>query len=91
MEIETDEFHALQKQICDLQDCCEEWEKQALDYKAENITLLGDLERTRKALDIAVDALTRCSSMRGVELIETINAALAKIKDTIETKGDDNE
>ena len=28
--------------------CCTEWEKQALDYKAENIALSGDLERTRK-------------------------------------------
>lgn len=37
--------------------CCTEWEKQALDYKAENIALSGDLERTRKALDVAVDAL----------------------------------
>lgn len=33
--------------------CCTEWEKQALDYKAENIALSGDLERTRKALDKA--------------------------------------
>lgn len=33
--------------------CCTEWEKQALDYKAENIALSGDLERTRKALEIA--------------------------------------
>ena len=33
--------------------CCTEWEKQALDYKAENIALSGDLERTRKALDVA--------------------------------------
>lgn len=57
MEIEIDEFHALQKQICDLQDCCTEWEKQALDYKAENIALSGDLERTRKALDVAKDRL----------------------------------
>ena len=37
--------------------CCTEWEKQALDYKAENIALSGDLELTRKALEIAVDAL----------------------------------
>lgn len=37
--------------------CCTEWEKQALDYKAENIALSGDLERTRKALDVAVDIL----------------------------------
>lgn len=37
--------------------CCTEWEKQALDYKAENIALSGDLERTRKALDLAKDTL----------------------------------
>lgn len=37
--------------------CCTEWEKQALDYKAENIALSGDLERTRKALDVAKDTI----------------------------------
>lgn len=37
--------------------CCTEWEKQALDYKAENIALSGDLERTRKALDLAKDTI----------------------------------
>ena len=37
--------------------CCTEWEKQALDYKAENIALSGELERTRKALDSAIDTL----------------------------------
>lgn len=37
--------------------CCTEWEKQAIDYKAENIALSGDFERTRKALNVAVDAL----------------------------------
>ena len=44
--------------------CCTEWEKQALDYKAENIALSGDLERTRKALEIAVDALKRIDKTR---------------------------
>lgn len=39
--------------------CCTEWEKQALDYKAENIALSGDLERTRKALDATLDKLKR--------------------------------
>lgn len=39
--------------------CCTEWEKQALDYKAENIALSDELERTRKALEIAVYALNR--------------------------------
>ena len=37
--------------------CCTEWEKQALDYKAENIALSGELERTRKALDVAKEWL----------------------------------
>lgn len=53
MEIEVDEFHALQEQICNLQDCCSDWEKHALDYKAENIALSGELERIRKALGVA--------------------------------------
>ena len=55
MEIEIDEFHALQKQICDLQDCCSDWEKQALDYKAKNIALSGELERTCKALNYCIE------------------------------------
>ena len=37
--------------------CCTEWEKRALDYKAENIALSGDLELTHKALEIAVDGI----------------------------------
>lgn len=37
--------------------CCTEWEKQALDYKAENIALSGELERTRKALEITKNAI----------------------------------
>ena len=57
MEIEVDEFHALQEQICNLQDCCSDWEKHALDYKAKNIALSGELERTRKALDKAKNGL----------------------------------
>lgn len=55
MEIEMDEFHALQRQIIDLQDCCSEWEKQALDYKAE-------LTKTKRALDVAVNALNLYST-----------------------------
>lgn len=42
--------------------CCTEWEKQALDYKAENIALSGDLECTRKALEVVVDALKMIGS-----------------------------
>ena len=37
--------------------CCSDWEKQALDYKAKNIALSGELERTRKALGVAKEAL----------------------------------
>lgn len=37
--------------------CCTEWEKQALDYKAENIALSGDLERTRKQLEVAIEGI----------------------------------
>ena len=47
--------------------CCTEWEKQALDYKAENIALSGDLERTRKVLDVAVDALKIIGSGKVIE------------------------
>lgn len=43
--------------------CCAEWEKQALDYKAENIALSGDLERTRKALDYAIDVIKTVAKM----------------------------
>lgn len=43
------------KELEQSETCCTEWEKQALDYKAENIGLSGELERTRKALDVAVE------------------------------------
>ena len=39
--------------------CCTEWEKQALDYKAENIALSGDLERKRKALETLQEFVTK--------------------------------
>ena len=51
------ELIRIRKELEQSETCCTEWEKQALDYKAENIALSGDLERTRKALDVAVDAL----------------------------------
>lgn len=70
MEIEVDEFHALQEQICNLQDCCSDWEKHALDYKAENIALSGELERTRKALDVANEKLRHCVNITVEELDE---------------------
>lgn len=47
------------KELEQSETCCTEWEKQALDYKAENIALSGDLERTRKALDVAIHRLNQ--------------------------------
>lgn len=44
-----DEFESTRKALEQSEICCTEWEKQALDYKAENIALSGDLERTRRA------------------------------------------
>lgn len=56
--------------------CCTEWEKQALDYKAENIALSGDLERTRKALDAAIRRLDQmtwgCDSSDAEHLLKEI-------------------
>ena len=70
--------------------CCTEWEKQALDYKAENIALSGDLEHTRKALEIAVDALKYLNSegkrTRILGLISITDTALDKIKTALEQK-----
>ncbi len=95
MEIEIDEFHALQKQICDLQDCCSDWEKQALDYKAKNIALSGELERTRKALEIAKDTFNWIDEtyQTGQEIEAKIwgKVQLAAQKITALTKGDNNE
>lgn len=53
------ELDCTRKALEQSETCCTEWEKQALDYKAENIALSGELERTRKALDVAVDALKK--------------------------------
>lgn len=54
---QTKELDRTEKALEQSEICCAKWEKQALDSKAENIALSGDLEYTRKALDIAVDAL----------------------------------
>ena len=63
--------------------CCTEWEKQALDYKAENIALSDELERTRKALDVAVDALDAgrtLARIAGFEMLATgMDEAVNKI------------
>ena len=83
MEIEVDEFHALQEQICNLQDCCSDWEKHALDYKAENIALSGELERTRKALDVAKEAL-KYARQRGLDNTATLFAVGSKADKALE-------
>ena len=61
--------------------CCTEWEKQALDYKAENIALSGDLERTRKALDAAIRGLDQmtwgCDSTDAEYLLKEIKEITA--------------
>ena len=44
------ELDRTRKALDESEHCCTEWEKQALDYKAENIKL-------STALDVAVDAL----------------------------------
>ena len=49
--------------------CCSAWETQALDYKAENIGLSGDLERTRKALDVARSGLESAKTHNVVNCI----------------------
>jgi hypothetical protein len=67
--------------------CCTEWEKQALDYKAENIALSGDLERTRKMLKIAIGAIETIKYSKksdAINLRHKANKALIdiyKIKD----------
>ena len=59
--------------------CCTEWEKQALDYKAENIALSGDLERTRKALDGAKWWLHEIVESHRYTPISTAEMALKEI------------
>lgn len=51
------------KELEQSETCCTEWEKQALDYKAENIALSGDLERTRKALSYAIGVIQTVAKM----------------------------
>ena len=70
--------------------CCTEWEKQALDYKAENIALSGDLERTRKALDVALDWLEQVATPAKCDddlCREFTKRKLAEIKTIFRTKG----
>lgn len=76
--------------------CCSEWEKQALDYKAENIALSGELERTRKENEDKQAVLNYIADM-----VKTLNQRYALImgkdviKETVrlleQNKGGDNE
>ena len=69
--------------------CCTEWEKQALDYKAENIALSGDLERTRKALGFALDWLGQVATPEKCDddlCREFTKRKLAEIKTALEQK-----
>lgn len=68
------------KELEQSETCCTEWEKQALDYKAENIALSGELERTRKTLEIAVDALK--SAKKRLELIN--NSKFANLNNVLQ-------
>lgn len=45
------------KELEQSQVCCSDWKKQALDYKAKDIALSGELERMHKALNVAKEAL----------------------------------
>lgn len=95
----TKELYRIRKALEQSEICCTEWEKEALDYKAENIALSSDLELTRKALEIAVNALKFYSDKPGNWLYgefqgdynetpsEIADEALNKIKTTLEQKG----
>lgn len=54
-----EELIRIRKELEQSETCCTEWEKQALDYKAENIALSGDLERTRKVLETLQEFITK--------------------------------
>jgi len=85
-----DELDRTRKELEQSEICCAEWEKQALDYKAENIALSGDLERTRKALDVAIDEVTKirvAAESVGIGFFMTAAiVALGKIKNALEQK-----
>ena len=61
----SDKIGKLETELEQSENCCSAWEKQALDYKAENIALSGELERTRKAIECAKDALKYYSDKPG--------------------------
>lgn len=88
------------KELEQSETCCSDWEKQALDYKTENIALSGEFDRTRKALDKGMKRITGLNNM-----IELWYKLLQSDKDTstkyailksaisayVENKGGDNE
>ena len=82
LALET-ELERTRKELEQSETCCTEWEKQALDYKAENIALSGDLERTRKALEVAVDALKNIGAsyprITDIAMQDKANTALEQI------------
>lgn len=74
------------KELEQSETCCTEWEKQALDYKAENIALSGDLERTRKALDVAIQYIKHTQIVEPFWFNSLANKTLDEIKTTLEQK-----
>lgn len=82
------------KELEQSETCCSEWEEQALDYKAENTALSGDLECTHKALDVAVEALKEYANeehwdyehFHTLDTYDIANQALNQIKQITETK-----
>lgn len=59
-------LEALQQAKQDLErseKCCSDWGLQALDYKAENIALSGDLKLTREALDKGMEHIIGLNNM----------------------------
>lgn len=72
--------------------CCTEWEKQALDYKAENIALSGELEYTRKVLDVARNGLEYIFGYEGVPkyVVKHIRQVLDQIKNETALEQKDN-
>ena len=72
------ELITTRKALDESEHCCTEWEKQALDYKAENIKI-------STALDIAVDALNKIYNENGENCINgcdgIANKALEQINE----------
>ena len=85
-ETDTSEYDTLittRKALDESEHCCTEWEKQALDYKAENIKL-------STALDVAVDALYASKTLADIAgfkmLVAGIEKALEQIRNITNDK-----